>query len=490
MNLTIKNFDMNEYNHFNASANPSMVGLMMRKARTETTAQQDIETFIENNACMLDSKHYHRDDVLLDLTDMGLRGQVNREKEGDRQIPALNLHHHVKPIAAGFYSLVFIRCHGIENHYATVEFQLDIDFHNLGPNYLSAGDMALPAIYMVFSVLFGIATFIWCYILHNSTKKGTATVYSIHYVMATLGVVKALSLLFESIRYHYIALVGASELWSIVYYIFTAIKGVMLFMVILLIGSGWSLMKGYLNDREKSIIFIVLLLQVINNAAMVILDETSPGSKAYLLWRDALHIVDILCCCAILFPVLWSIRHLRQAAEVDGKAAEAKVKLELFRKFYIIVISYVYFTRIAVDLIESSIPFYMLWLGPFCSELASLLFFVSTGLQFQPTAFGANSYTAVDTQDGEEMGLRSGSYGSSNLMHGSHGSSPSAAAGDRDRDRHVHKNRVNKQAGMDARDVEMASTSNKNTSGSNTNNSSSSSGQDTKNPMSALELSD
>jgi hypothetical protein len=55
---------------------------------------------------------------------------------------------------------------------------------------------------------------------------------------------------------------GVSELWSIVYYFFACLKGVMLFTVILLIGSGWSLMKSYLNDKEKKTILFVLMLQV------------------------------------------------------------------------------------------------------------------------------------------------------------------------------------------------------------------------------------
>ena len=283
---------------------------------------------------MLDSKFHHRDDLLIDLTlsPPASSDSLNLVKKNSFPRSVVKSHR-IKPKASGFYNLVFVRCHPIENHYATVSFSITADFHNIGPNYLSAGDMPLPAIYMVFFVLFGIATFAWCYILHQASKNGTASVYSIHYIMATLVAIKALSLLFESIRFHYIALVGVTELWSVIYYIFTTVKGVMLFIVILLIGSGWSLMKGYLNDREKMVILVVLVMQVINNVAMVIIDETAPGSKTWLLWRDALHIVDILCCCAILFPVLWSIRHLRQAAEVDGKAAEAKMKLEIFRRF-------------------------------------------------------------------------------------------------------------------------------------------------------------
>jgi uncharacterized membrane protein len=62
---------------------------------------------------------------------------------------------------------------------------------------------------------------------------------------------------------------------------------------------------------------------------MVILEETAPGSQGWLTWRDVLHLVDIICCCAILFPIVWSIRHLRQAAEADGKAHNNLQKLQV-----------------------------------------------------------------------------------------------------------------------------------------------------------------
>ena len=81
-------------------------------------------------------------------------------------------------------------------------------------------------------------------------------------MMTVLLVFKTLSMLFESIRFHYLGITGAAEAWSIVYYLFAFLKGITLFVVMLLIGSGWSLIKPFLHARDKKIIVVVLSLQV------------------------------------------------------------------------------------------------------------------------------------------------------------------------------------------------------------------------------------
>jgi len=43
---------------------------------------------------------------------------------------------------------------------------------------------------------------------------------------------------------------------------------------------------------------------------------------------------------------VWSIRHLQDASQTDGKATISLEKLKLFRHFYIMVVVYIYFTRL------------------------------------------------------------------------------------------------------------------------------------------------
>ena len=78
--------------------------------------------------------------------------------------------------------------------------------------------------------------------------------------------------------------------------------------------------------------------------------------SVYLLYA-VFHLVDIICCCAILFPIVWSIKHLREASQTDGKAARNLEKLQLFRQFYIMVVVYIYFTRIVVYLLRSTMEY-------------------------------------------------------------------------------------------------------------------------------------
>ncbi len=174
-------------------------------------------------------------------------------------------------------------------------------------------------------------------------------------------------------------------------------QGMMMFSVIVLIGTGWSYLKPFLTERDKQMMLIILVVQFMFNIAALVLEETSPGAAGWLTWRDILHLLDMICCCIILLPIMWSIRHLREAAEVDGKAARNMVRLKRFRTFYLLVVSYVYFTRIVVFLLNATLPFELTWLGTVISELGTLAFYAVTGWLFRPQA--QNPYLALDTDE-------------------------------------------------------------------------------------------
>jgi hypothetical protein len=113
------------------------------------------------------------------------------------------------------------------------------------------------------------------------------------------------------------------------------------------------------------------------NIALVVTSETSPGARAWLAYRDVLHLLDMICCCAILLPIVWSIRHLREVAEQDDKGTGPAVAVESvrqtcaaqrnlerltrFRQFYLLVVTYIYVTRIVAFLLEATLPFEKTW---------------------------------------------------------------------------------------------------------------------------------
>jgi hypothetical protein len=103
----------------------------------------------------------------------------------------------------------------------------------------------------------------------------------------------------------------------------------------------------------------------------------------------------------VLFPIVWSIRQLREAADVDDKAARVLGKLVLFRQFYIMVVAYIYFTRIIVYLLDATLQYKLIWLSDLSSEVATLVFYIACGLQFRPLAAGVNPYFALDADEVE-----------------------------------------------------------------------------------------
>ena len=64
-----------------------------------------------------------------------------------------------------------------------------------------------------------------------------------------------------------------------------------------------------------------------------------------------------------------------------GAAQETIARLDQFRRFYMVVISYIYFTRIAVYIISVVAPYRLTWVGDFLQEVATLCFFTYTGRQ-------------------------------------------------------------------------------------------------------------
>ncbi|NXL17060.1 GP107 protein, partial [Setophaga kirtlandii] len=331
---------------------------------------------------------------------------VVNEKNADFSIPCFQFYFNISSDKQeGLYSLYFHKCVGKKGPANDQQlFSLDVNVTEKNPeSYLSAGEIPLPKLYISMALFFFLSGTVWIHIL----RKRRNDVFKIHWLMAALPFTKSLSLVFHAIDYHYISSQGFPiEGWAVVYYITHLLKGALLFITIALIGTGWAFIKHILSDKDKKIFMIVIPLQVLANVAYIIIESTEEGTTEYGLWKEILFLVDLLCCGAILFPVVWSIRHLQEASATDGKGKGAAInlaKLKLFRHYYVMIVCYIYFTRIIAILIKIAVPFQWKWLYQLLDEMATLVFFVLTGYKFRPASDNPYLQLSQDDEDDLEM---------------------------------------------------------------------------------------
>ena len=290
------------------------------------------------------------------------------------------------------YSLIFGNCQS--------ETQVTMDVHtemyNIqdgNKNFLPVGQSPLPRLYFVFFLIYTIFLVVWVFICF----KERSDIHKIHLIMGALLIFKALKMICASEDKMYVRKTGTPHGWDVAFYVFGFLKGIMLFTVIVLIGTGWSFLKPYLQEREKKVLMFVIPLQVMENIASVIIAETGPATKDWLTWNQIFLLLDVACCCAVFLPIIWSIRGLREASKTDGKAARNLEKLTLFKHFYIVVVGYLYFTRIVVPAVLAIISYRFEWVMTAADEGASLVFYLFIFHNFHPTR--KNPYLVIHDED-------------------------------------------------------------------------------------------
>lgn len=151
---------------------------------------------------------------------------------------------------------------------------------------------------------------------------------------------------------------------------------------------------------------LVIPLQVVANIIAAMLGMSGPSAKDWFEWKQLFLLIDIVCCGAVLFPIAWSIKHLKEATQTDGKAAVVLKKLALFRHYYIVVICYIYFTRVFVFSMMTKISFRYLWTIDLARECATLAFYAFTGYKFRPVVH--NPYLMIEEEEAEAQALNMG----------------------------------------------------------------------------------
>jgi len=142
-------------------------------------------------------------------------------------------------------------------------------------------------------------------------------------------------------------------------------------------------------------------LQILANVAIIVVDEMDPGTVAFQAWTVVLHVADVLAAVAVLLPIVWFIRQLKNTHEgnrMDDKTADTLARLEQFQSFYVMTIGYLYVTRIIVYLLGTILPYTLLWFAPFTEEVVTLAYYAVVGRRFRPLS-EATKYLRVPVDD-------------------------------------------------------------------------------------------
>ncbi|KAL5561178.1 hypothetical protein UlMin_030925 [Ulmus minor] len=175
------------------------------------------------------------------------------------------------PLSSFNHSFFFANCASgtsITMDVRTEVYNLDC---NGSRDYLSASHTQLPSLFFLFSLIYLAFLGFWIYNLYTNKRY----VYWIHFLMGGLLLMKALNLICTAEDKHYVKVIF--------------IRVVLLFTMIILIGTGWSFLKPFLQEKDKKVLMIMIPLQVIANLASV----------DWVTWNQIFLLVDIICCYTI-----------------------------------------------------------------------------------------------------------------------------------------------------------------------------------------------
>ncbi|CAI9760723.1 unnamed protein product [Fraxinus pennsylvanica] len=163
--------------------------------------------------------------------------------------PSHSSFNHSYPITSpNEYSLFLTNC----APKSTISMDVHTELYNLDDcglikDYLSAGLTLLSGLYFFFFVLYFTFLAIWGHVYLRNKKS----LHRIHAVMGLLVIMKALHLIYTAKDKHYVKVTGTPHGWDVLFYIFQFIRVVLLFTVIVVIGTGWSFLKPSCRRRRR-----------------------------------------------------------------------------------------------------------------------------------------------------------------------------------------------------------------------------------------------
>ncbi|KAH7851238.1 hypothetical protein Vadar_008951 [Vaccinium darrowii] len=228
----------------------------------------------------------------------------------------------------------------------------------------------------------------------------------IHVLMTILVIFKSLNLFFEAEEKHYIKVTGTPHGWDLWMYLFYSLKALLLITIIMLIGSGWTIMKPVLQAKEKKVLAVGIAIQLVGTIAHIFSDEFGPSNSQYLYSTIVFFLVDCAGFYVVYTPIYSSAQALKEAAKTDGSAARDLGKLRLLASFNNCLsvfwafkwMAWLYFHQISPDNCGLE------WLVVTSVETVTFGFYIGFFELFRPRE--QNEYFAVEEEfEDEEMVL-------------------------------------------------------------------------------------
>ena len=292
-------------------------------------------------------------------------------------------------------------------------------------SYISRGLSPLPTMYLIFFILYLICIRCW----HSTVKSFRGGYRPIHVAMLLLLTLKCVTMLTLSLKYRSISRSNQSPFWGPIDLTIESFKSIGNFLVLILLGTGWSVLTPTLSPRSKKLATIIITIQIVSSILSFSLSSDAYGTSEYVAVSTALRLLDVLCCVIVLTPIVWKIRDLESttssssssAAGVGSSSYEDDINsssddddddttqikrsrsLKKFRLFYIAIVSYIYLTRILLYIIKNSLTYNHEWFEELLYEVFTLAVYGVAGWMARGER-EKGGYRAVSKDVGVEMG--------------------------------------------------------------------------------------
>nr|GMD95040.1 protein GPR107-like [Ipomoea batatas] len=250
---------------------------------------------------------------------------------------------------AEVYFLFFVNC----AKKSSVTMSLSVEMYNIETNgkrnYLSDGSGLLPSIFFASTMAYSLLFLWWAIHCHHYNRKATKT---IHILMAALLISRALDSLCLSLEQETIKRTGSPHGWQFLLYFLHTIRSLLLVLVVLLIGAGWTVLKPFVHKEGQAALALGMLVQIVSSVMYILKWETGLFVDGYFAYTILLFILDFVSCWLLLLPIGSTMRELKRNADTEGKAARSLEMLKCFRNLFVGIFVYILITRVALSILK------------------------------------------------------------------------------------------------------------------------------------------